>query len=46
MLKFDFLEKGLEIISPPHILYDFSGNVSHVLFYKMTTFHCLAVFYF
>ena len=24
MFKFDFLEKGLEIVSPPHYVYDFS----------------------
>ena len=24
MLKFDFLDKGLEIVSPAHFVYDFS----------------------
>ena len=24
MLNFDFLEKGLEIVFPPHFVYDFS----------------------
>ena len=23
MLNFDFLEKGLELVSPPHFVYDF-----------------------
>ena len=27
MLNFDFLEKGLEIVSPPHFVYDFSRNI-------------------
>ena len=30
MLNFDFLEKGLEVLSPAHFVYDFS-NVSHVM---------------
>ena len=30
-VNFDFLEKGLEIVSPPHPMYDFSRKkVSHV----------------
>ena len=35
MLNFNFLEKGLGLVSPPHFEYDFSGNlfliVSHLL---------------
>ena len=34
MLNFDFLEKGLEIVSPPHFLYDIPTshkNVSHAI---------------
>ena len=27
MLNFDFLEKGLEIVSPPYFVYDFSRKV-------------------
>ena len=27
MLNFDFLEKGLGIVSPPHLLYDFSRKM-------------------
>ena len=33
MPNFDFLEKGLGIVSPPHFVYDFS-----------TKFHCLIAF--
>ena len=31
MLKFDFLEKGLGIVSPPHFVYDFSTKMLLVL---------------
>ena len=27
MLNFDFLEKDLEIVSPPHFVYDFSRKI-------------------
>ena len=27
MLNFDFLEKGLGIVSPPHFVYDFSRKM-------------------
>ena len=27
MLNFDFLEKGLEIVSPPRFVYDFLRNM-------------------
>ena len=33
MLNFDFLEKGLVIDSSSHFMYDFKGNISHVIFY-------------
>ena len=34
MLNFDFLEKGLGIVSPPHFVYDFpKKNISQVMFY-------------
>ena len=34
MLNFDFLDKGLGIVSPAHFGYDFSAkNVPHVIFY-------------
>ena len=32
MLDFDFLEKGLGILSPPHFGYDFSRNVFLLLY--------------
>ena len=41
MLNFDFLEKGLGIVSPPHFLYGFLKNVSHVIFYLLAKFQCL-----
>ena len=34
MLKFDFLEKDLGIVSPSYFVYDFfKKNVSHVIYY-------------
>ena len=34
MLNFDFLEKGLAMVSSPHFVNDFSKKkVSHVTFY-------------
>ena len=34
MLNFDFLEKGLGIVSPPHFLYDFSRkNLMFLMLY-------------
>ena len=34
MLVFDFLEKVMEIVSPPHFVSDFSKkNVSHIIFH-------------
>ena len=33
MLSFGFLEKGLEIISPPHFVQDFTKNVFPDCFY-------------
>ena len=45
MLNFDFSEKGLEIVSPPHFVYDFSTkNVSHVIFDHFTKFNYLIAF--
>ena len=31
MLNFDFLEKGLGIVSPAHFVYDFSTKMSLML---------------
>ena len=34
MLNFDFLEKRLGIVSPPHFVYDFfKKNVSYVILF-------------
>ena len=34
MFNFDLLQKGLEIVSPPYLVYDFSRkNLSHVILY-------------
>ena len=34
MLNFDFLEKGVGIVSPSRFVYDFSNkNISHVTLY-------------
>ena len=32
MLKFDFLEKGLGIVSLPHFVYDFSWKMFLILY--------------
>ena len=32
MLNFDFIEKGLGLVSPPHFEYDFSRKVSLILY--------------
>ena len=32
MLNFDFLEKGLGIVSPPHFVYDISRKTFHMLY--------------
>ena len=45
MVNFDFLEKGLGIVSPPHLVCHFpKKNVSHVIFYQLIKFHCLIAF--
>ena len=33
MLNFNFLEKGLGLVFPPHFEFDFSRIVSHVIVY-------------
>ena len=33
ILNFDFLQKGLGIVSAPHFEYVYSRNISHVMFY-------------
>ena len=35
MLNFDFLEKGQEIVSPHHFVYDFSRKI----FYELSFIH-------
>ena len=32
MLNFDFLEKGLGVVSPPHFMYDFSRKMFFMLY--------------
>ena len=44
MLNFDFLKKGLGLVSAPYLGMMFQENVSHVRFYQLTKFHCLIVF--
>ena len=42
---FDFLEKGLGIVSTSHFAYDFFKKiVSHVMLYYLTNFNCLTAF--
>ena len=36
MLKFDCLEKGLGIVSPPHFVYDFSRKIFIILYSFLT----------
>ena len=33
MLKFEFLEKSLEIVPAPHFVYDFLGKIFLMLYY-------------
>ena len=33
MLNFDFLEKNLGIVSPPHFVYDFSKKIFFMLYF-------------
>ena len=44
MLNFDFLEKSLGIVSPPHFVYDFSRKMFHDIFCLLTKFHCIIAF--
>ena len=32
MLNFDFLEKGLGVVSPPHFVHDFTRKVFFMLY--------------
>ena len=43
MLNFEFLEKSLELVSPPHFVYDFLEKYfsCHIL---VTEFLCLTTF--
>ena len=42
--KFDFLLKGLGIVSAPYYVWFFRINFSHVIFNKMTKFQCRIAF--
>ena len=46
MLNFDFLEKGLGIVSPSYFVYYFSKKKKnqHVTLYQLTKYHCLVAF--
>ena len=44
MLNFDFIEKGLGIVSLPRFVYDFSKNVSRGIFYLQTKLNYLIPF--
>ena len=45
MLNLNFSEKSVGRVSPPYFDYNFfKKNVSHVVFYYLTKFHCLIVF--
>ena len=48
MLNFDFLDKGLGIVSPPHFVYDFSTKMYLMLHSvqidKLIKFNCLVAF--
>ena len=33
MLNFDFLENGLGLVSPQHLVYDFQKNIANIKFY-------------
>ena len=36
MLNFDILDKGLEIVSPAHFVYDFSKKKMFLMLYLLT----------
>ena len=38
MLNFDFLEKGLGLVSPPHVVYDFSRKMFFMLYLNSANF--------
>ena len=45
MLNFDFLEKGLGIVSPTHFMNgSFKENVCHFIICQLTKVHCLIAF--
>ena len=44
MLNFDFLEKGVGIVSLPHFVYDFSRKMFLMFLYLLTKFHCVIAF--
>ena len=46
MLNFDFLEKGLGIVSRPHFVHDFSRKIFLMLYSTLTKFHSLIGFTF
>ena len=41
MLNLDFLEKDLEIVSPPHFVYDFSRKIFLMSYSKLPKIRCL-----
>ena len=47
MVNFDFLEKGLEVVSPPHFVHYFSKKNCLMLYYALLTdqisFHGLSL---
>ena len=43
MLNFNYLEKGLGIVSQPHFVNDFSRKM-FLMLYCITEFHCLIAF--
>ena len=41
MLNFDFLEKGLGLVFPPHFAFVFFFKEYRAIFYLLTKLHCL-----
>ena len=44
MLNFDFLKKGLGIVSPQHFVYDFSRKMFLILYILLIKFQYLIAF--
>ena len=44
MLNFDFLKKGLGIVSPPGFVYDYEEKSPRIIFYQLAKFYWVIAF--